>query len=391
MRRVGIQERRARLGLRHHLAPSARGASAVDAARGVVALHATDPASVILSAIARMRDGDVAAVERALYVDRTLVRLLGMRRTVFVVPVELVGVVMAASTRAILPIEQRKAVQFVEEGGLTDDGESWLRAVGEATLAALRARGEATGAELSAEVAPLRERVIVAAGTRNETEQRMTTRVLFLLAAQGRIVRGRPLGSWTSSQYRWAPVESWLPDGVPDLPTRHARAQLVQGWLAAFGPGTQHDVTWWTGWGKRDTAQALADVGAVQVDLDGEPGVLLPDDLDEVATPEPWVALLPALDPTPMGWAGRDFHIGEHRGVLFDRTGNIGPTVWCDGRIVGGWAQRPDGEVVVRVLEDVGAEPAAHIAATAADLTTAMGGVRVTPRFRTPLERELSS
>ena len=34
----------------------------------------------------------------------------------------------------------------------------------------------------------------------------------------------------------------------------------------------------------------------------------------------------------------------------------VGPTIWADGRIVGGWAQRPTGAIVVRLLEDVGRE-----------------------------------
>ena len=72
---------------------------------------------------------------------------------------------------------------------------------------------------------------------------------------------------------------------------------------------------------------------------------MLAADTDPVPEPEPWIALLPALDPTPMGWSGRDWYLpAEHRAALFDRTGNIGPSVWCDGRIVGGWAQRPDGD-----------------------------------------------
>ena len=92
-----------------------------------------------------------------------------------------------------------------------------------------------------------------------------------------------------------------------------------------------------------------------------------------------------------MGWAERDFYLGPHQAPLFDRTGNIGPTVWCDGRIVGGWAQRNDGPVVWRLLEDVGAEAEAAIEAETGRLTKWFGDVRVTPRFRTPLERELSS
>jgi hypothetical protein len=92
-----------------------------------------------------------------------------------------------------------------------------------------------------------------------------------------------------------------------------------------------------------------------------------------------------------MGWYQRDWYLGDHRTALYDRNGNAGPTVWWDGRIVGGWAQRPDGEVVVRFLEDCGA--AAHRAAgeEADVLRTWLGDVRVIPRFRTPLERELSS
>jgi hypothetical protein len=65
--------------------------------------------------------------------------------------------------------------------------------------------------------------------------------------------------------------------------------------------------------------------------------------------------------------------------------------VWCDGRIVGGWAQRGGGEIAYRLLEDVGAEAAAEVAAEAGRLADWIGQVLVTPRFRTPLERELSA
>lgn len=127
----------------------------------------------------------------------------------------------------------------------------------------------------------------------------------------------------------------------------------------------------------------------MEVDLDGEPGVVLADDLEPVAEPAPWVALLPALDPTAMGWAARDWYVGGHREALFDRSGNIGPTVWSDGRVVGAWAQRASGEVVTRLFEDVGSDKAAAVEREAAGLTEWLGEVRVIPRFRTPAERDL--
>ena len=69
----------------------------------------------------------------------------------------------------------------------------------------------------------------------------------------------------------------------------------------------------------------------------------------------------PALDPTAMGWTDRSWYLGPHGPALFDRSGNIGPTIWADGRIVGGWAHRPTGEINYRLLEDVGRDVAAEV------------------------------
>jgi hypothetical protein len=135
--------------------------------------------------------------------------------------------------------------------------------------------------------------------------------------------------------------------------------------------------------------RAAAAAGTVEVDLDGTPGLALEDDLDPVPPPDPWAALLPALDPTTMGWSARDFYLGPHRPALFDTNGNAGPTIWWNGRVVGGWAQRKTGEVVLRLLEDVGADATTAIETEAARLTEWLGPLRFTPRFRTPLERGL--
>ncbi len=356
-----------------------------------MALHSTDPSSVVLAVAARSTASPVDAVEKALYEDRSLVRMLGMRRTMFVVPVDAVPVVHAGATAALLPRERQRFVQLVEEAGLTDDGAAYLRRAEQAAMKELERRGSATGTELSKAVPELRDKIPMAEGRRWAGRVGVATRVLFLLAAEGRIVRGPPQGSWISSQHRWVPMAAWLPDGVGAIPAAEARAELARRWLAAFGPGTAADVKWWTGWTAKDVAAALAAVGAVEVGLDdGGTGYVLPGDEGKVRTPAPWVALLPALDPTPMGWAGRDWYLGEHRTALFDRSGNIGPTVWCDGRVVGGWTQQPGGGIVWRLLEDVGAEATAAVEAAAARLEGWLGGVRVTPRFRTPLERDLA-
>jgi hypothetical protein len=388
MRRFTVEERRARLGVRHHLAAAAR-TGVVEAARDLVGLHGTDPATVYLAARARMADPRAEAVEQAMYDDRALVRILGMRRTMFVLPVELMPVVQAACTDAIAVQQRRLLVDMVAKAGLADDPPAWIGEVEEAAVKALAARGGATAAELSKDDPRLALQMVVAAGKAYEGRQSVVTRILLLLAAEGRVVRGRPRGTWVSGQYRWSVVEDWLPGGVPRWSLEDAQTELVRRWLAAFGPATMADVKWWSGLPMSQVRRAAAAAGTVEVDLDGTPGLALEGDLDPVPPPDPWAALLPALDPTTMGWSARDFYLGPHRPALFDTNGNAGPTIWWDGRVVGGWAQRKTGEVVLRLLEDVGTDATAAIEAEAARLTDWLGPVRVTPRFPTPLVREL--
>ena len=362
----------------------------------LVGLHATDPASVFLSSAARAKDpaGVVAALERAMYDERTLVRTLAMRRTMFVVPVDTVPVVHAACTAALVAAERRRLVRMLEDSGIADDGAAWLRRVEAKTMKVLRARGEATGAELSKAIPELRQQIPYGEGRRWAGAVGVTTRVLFLLSAEQRVARGRPRGSWVSSQYRWSPMEAWLDGRLPTVPAATARAEVARRWLAAFGPATDDDLRWWTGWPVTHTRAALAAVGAVEVELDGDtrPGWVLPDDDRPArAASSTWVALLPSLDPTTMGWRHRDWYVGDHGALLFDRSGNAGPTVWADGRVVGGWAQRADRSVAYELLEDVGREGRVAVERAAGALERWLGDVRVTPRFPSPLHTRLVS
>jgi hypothetical protein len=392
MRRIGVSERRARLGLRHRLAPCALADDPVEVARDLVALHSTDPASVFLGALTRMKSGDTGTVERALYQDRVLIRLLGMRRTVFVTSLDTAPVVQAACGPAVAARERRKLVSMLAEAGVANDVERWLDEVAEAALRALAERGEATAAELATDDPRLQVRIVLSRNKPYQGQQSVASRLLLLLAAEGRVVRGRPRGAWTSHQYRWSPLEWWCPDGLAAWKSDAAEAELARRWLKAFGPATADDLRWWTGWTKTQVKQALTTLGPAEVDLDGTPGLVLADDLDPPPAVQPWAALLPGLDSTPMGWQQREWFLGEHGPRLFDRSGNVGPTVWWDGRIVGGWAQDNSGEIVFRLLEDVGADAVAAVDAATAGVGERVGHARVAARTRglTWLEQELA-
>jgi len=389
MRTVTIRERRARLGRRHQLATPA---PSVDvAATAMVALHSSDPVTVYLSARARTRGFTHEDLEDALYERRSLVRILGMRGTLFVVPADFAAVVDAACTKALARAERNRLVGMLETQGVTDDAPAWVRRVARKTVAAIGRRGEATATELTRDVPELGIKLTFGSGLWT-ARVGISTRMLFLLASESRVVRARPRGTWISGQYRWTRMDDWLGSALPALDAREASAELLERWLRAFGPATRTDIRWWTGWTVRRTTEALEDVGAVEVRLEDTDaiGYLLPDDLAVVRAPRRWVALLPGLDPTTMGWKERDWYLGEHAGALFDRNGNAGPTIWADGRVIGGWSQTADGAVVTRLLERVDASTVARVEKEAARLERWFDGTAITPRFKTPLQRELT-
>jgi Winged helix DNA-binding domain len=217
------------------------------------------------------------------------------------------------------------------------------------------------------------------------------TRLLLVLGFAGDVVRGRPTGTWINGQYRWAAADGWVPGGIDGGLDKHeAAAGIARRWLRAFGPGTRADLQWWAGWTAATTTRALADVGAVEVDLDGSTGFVLPDDVDPAPPAGPWVALLPGLDPTTMGWKDRSWYLEpEVAAGVFDRNGNGGPTIWVDGRIVGSWVQRRDGTVATHMLTDVDPARLPEIDEAAARLQELLGDVRFTVRFPAPVQAAL--
>ena len=388
MRRFDDEERRRRLGVRHRLAPDTRDADVVAAAASVVALHGTDPSSTFVSAWVRTTGLAVTDVERALYDDRSLVRVMAMRRTVFAVPTDDVPVLLAGAADDVAREERRKLVALLAECGI-DDPVGWLPEVEQVAVDVVHQLGEATPADLVAADPRLATTVVIAAGTRHETTVRIASRLLTLLAAEGRVVRGRPKGSWTSTQFRWSTLADWAPQAAAAVDPIEAEATLARRWLARFGPAPEADLTWWTKWTKTRTRRALAAAGAIAVEVGDGTGWALPDDLEPTPAVEPWVALLPALDPTTMGWKLRDWYLGDHAARLFDTTGNAGPTLWCDGRVVGGWAHLPSGEIAMRLLDDVGTEAAAMLEQQAAALCEQIGDVRLSARGRRPCPLEV--
>jgi DNA glycosylase AlkZ-like len=385
MRSFTVEERRARLRRRQFLAESADSISGVVA--DLVGLHATDPATPYLSLWARLPGFTVADLDAELYDGRALVKHLAMRRTLWTVRAEDLPLIQPGASDRVADNEHRRLVADAQKAGVAADGQVWLDAACTAVLRHLAEHGAASAKELREALPELAGRYDYAPGKRWGGETPLAPRVLTVLSVRGDIVRGPNDGAWTVSRPRWTPMAAWLSSvWEPEAP-EVARAELVRRWLRAFGPATETDIKWWFGNTLTWARHALRDIDAVEVDMDGVTGFVLPDDLDVEPDVDPWCALLPGLDVTTMGWYDRDWYLGGHRGQVFDTNGNGGTTAWWNGRIVGGWGQDADGRVEVRLLEAVGRDAKRALQRRSDELTAWLDGVRVSPRFPSPLSR----
>ncbi len=361
----------------------------------LVAVHSTDPATVYLSLAARMARPSLAAVGEALYEARSVVRHHGMRRTIWVYTPATARTVHGARTTAIAAAEWQQLAKWVAASGIAQP-DDWIAQLSAATLAAVHRLGPCSARELGKAEPALATKLTVGNG-RFVVEQSAHTRLLRNLAFDGTLVRTAPNGTWVSGEYQWCVTSDWLAEGLTGEEPGAARTALAARYLRAFGPATTADVQWWAGWTVGATKAALQACAAVEVGLDdGRTGWLLPDDLpDEVGEvdDEPWVALLPGLDSTAMGWKHREWYLGEwgaFGGPLFDRNGNVGPTVWCNGEIVGAWGQRADGSVVHQLVRPVDSTAQRAIDAAAEQLHALLGTTRIAPRYPTPLQSGLA-
>ena len=168
-----------------------------------------------------------ADLEDALYGRRSLVRMLGMRRTLFVVPVELAPVMHEACTKALIPGQRARLVRMLEEqrvaprgprGGVAREGRRPDARRGRRSRRGHRARADrrrpasSARSSRSARARPGPARWACRPGCCSCSRRRAS------------IVRTRPLGTWTSGQYRWATTEHWL--GAPLRRDRPRRSVL---------------------------------------------------------------------------------------------------------------------------------------------------------------------
>jgi hypothetical protein len=359
-------------------------------ADGMVALHSSDPATVYLSAGLRMVTPSIDAIGQALHTDRRIVRHHAFRRTLWVMTPEVAREAHGAATAKIGAVERRKLLEILSTDPTIDDAEAWYRSAVASIRRLLTEEGPLSTREIGRHLPELTRRVTIGVGTRNPAEVAAHTRVLLVAGFGGELVRTAPTHGWNTAEYRWSDTTAWLGQPLVGAPQRDSTARILARWLSTFGPATETDIRWWTGWTATQMRRALDDIGAEPVRLDDDrQGWVDGGDVDAPDV-DPWVALLPGLDPTTMGWKERTWYLDETaRGRSFDRWGNAGPTIWMDGVVVGGWAQRADGTVSYELFNELRTGQRALLDDAIDRFTALVGSTRIRPRFPSPNQPDL--
>lgn len=282
--------------------------------------------------LARYRDLSFSEVGRALDEERSLVRLDGMRLSLFAVPRPLFPVLVQAYRQNHTAFLDR----FLAKFGLS--GEE-IEQLTERALALLQDQNLTT-AQIKKVLAPL-----------STPAQAGFSYLLARAAAQGLVVRARTRGSWKSTQFEWALLENWLPGlDLEALDPAEARLALAREYFAAYGPATLADFRWWSGLSAEEAAATLESLAEelVRIEIRGLEGeyLLRRQDLEALlACPEegfppeaPALSLLPVWDAYLMAYRSRRRYLEEAcYDRVYDRSGNCAPVILLNGSVAGVW------------------------------------------------------
>ena len=308
---------------KHHLTEETKSADIIQIVKDIGGLHASGAKVPYLSLLARTQKFGKEELEEELYKKRNLGKMRCMRRTLFILPKELILIAYAA-TREMVEKATRRYVEF-------------------------RGVSRKKFEEISQEIIELLKTKEMSA---SELKKALKTplnvsAILYLMCDEGIIIRSKPEKGWKDQRHKYALFQEYFPTiDLTKLKEREAIVMLVHQYLRAFGPVTEKDIVWWTGLSKTKVRDALNQLQAQieRVEISNLPGdfILLHSDRTLIEksglSEEQTVNLLPSLDPYLMGYKERERYLQpKHHDNVFDRSGNATSTILLEGRVVGVW------------------------------------------------------
>jgi hypothetical protein len=286
---------------------------------------------------ARVEDFRREHLDEELYVKRNLGKIRYVRTTVYVLPKDVIPTAFAATRMMAEPASQAYS-KFL---GITV---KQYEEASESIMEILKGKkGMTTKLIKRALGTPLNISPIV-----------------NLMCDQGLLVRGEPAKGWKSNIHTYYLFSEYFPDiKSRETSEEDAREAVVRQYLASFGPVTENDVSWWTGFPIGQIKQILEELRGeiTYIDVSDSNKTFLALSRDEISLKYTKIAekyvvnILPSLDPYMMGFKDRERYLNqEHYDFIFNRSGNATSTILIDGRVVGIWDFSESKEPMVKLF-----------------------------------------
>ncbi len=316
-----------------------------DIAKAHLGLHSTDYWSPYLSIWARIGTFEPRVFYKAINSGNTLARIHAFRGAVHLVHRDNLPLIVAATGPRLYRMVRRGTV-------LSKYSDQQLEVMLRQFYSALDEK-------------PLRMRELKQALPELAPKLRS---LLYIGMATGQVVRATtPHARSPLSTY--ALTKNWLPGlNMEQYSEETAFFELIQRYIAVFGPVSIEDIAWWLPTTKTQATRVVNELGTdiVPVKIAGESKYMLANDLEMAQTQKsssvPTVFFLPYEDYFPKGYLARSWYISpEFQLRLFPRTsesywplgnnakrmipvtsainqsGEIRPSIWLDGQIIGRW------------------------------------------------------
>ncbi len=361
---------------KQHLSKDSKIDDIIQITKDIGGLHGTSGTGPYLSLFARSASFKKNDLAFELSKTKSLARLRYVRNTIYVLPKEFIPVAFAATSR----MSAVKAEKYSKYLGISP---GHYQRIASKILKILKGRG-LTAKEIRKK---LRTSVNVAP-------------IVNLMCDTGLLVRGIPKEGWKSTLHTYYLFEDYYPGlDLAAFDEAQAREIVIRQYISSFGPVSEQDVAWWTGFPLTQVRRVLEhlsdEISPVKAQGLGEDFFLLSSDLDELKTlakkEEPEVNLLPALDPYLMGYKIRARYLESSRtNQIFDRSGNATSTILVDGRVVGVW-DSDEIRVKIFIFDDVDGDALKEVRSQAAAMGAFLSELPVQVRTcesMTPLTRK---
>lgn len=320
---------------KQHLSDDSKINDIIQITNNICGLHSTNITTSYLSLFARSNTFFKPELEKELYINKTLGRIRGMRRTLFIETREMISIVHPATSQLI----NKSFEKYMEVRGITLKD---YQDISKRIIEILKGK-EQSAAEIRAQL----------------DSNLDIPGIIQIMCNNKLLIRGRPIKDWKDKRNKYAIFHEYFPDiDIHEFNEKQAIHLLVQKYVKTYGPVTDNDISWWSGLTKTKIREPLKNLEPQlkRIQISGLKGdyIVFKEDLDLMEKSDmnkkPTLTMLPELDPYPMGYKERDRYLDASvRKYVFDRSGNITATILLDGRVIGVWDTEEKPECTVKL------------------------------------------